>query len=668
MSAIKSLAAGNPLKVGNIIRVSGSGIDVLLTTADMEIEYGERVYRIGQIGSYVTIPLHDQTIVGFVTRVGRNDVTTSDVEPDMVLSAQPLGTIRDGRFTRGVNEYPTIGDDVWVAVQEDFEKIFGSFDQLLAGSRHPKSFGLGKFALNTDFDVKVLGKEFFSKNVAVLGNSGSGKSCTTAKILQEVVQLPESQVILFDLHGEYASAFSDENGVPDPNVTIINDSDMVLPYWLLKYEELESLLVDRSNPLLESNQISYLKMALMRLRREAAEELDIVKEFTIDTPIYFSLERLKTFAENLNDARFVLGSERYAFSQLAQRSLRVEEQEELLARKRCSFNAGDPQGEIPHPVFNGKLVGMINQLESRLNDRRYDFLLRPVAQAKKSSIFRSAMPPESTPGDLSNAMRHIIQMLLGQVEPRRNLTILDLSGIPADIVDVTVALVTRVIFDYNFWSPSNIRHPVVLCFEEAHNYIPRQDSRRRQFARKAVEKVAKEGRKYGVTAMVISQRPAELSETVLSQCNNMVVMRITNPDDQAFVRKVVSDQFSELVTLLPVLRPGEGFVIGDSVLMPLRTLIDMPRRSPRSGDVDYFRHWSDDRPFVDTGKILEYWWRQDRTLINSTMPNSAAPASPPKQPPQRPSAVTPSHDDERLVPLTAGAGARPPFDVTRRLQ
>lgn len=668
MGTVKNVAVGNPLKVGNVIRVSGGGIEVLLTTNDMEIEHVERVYRIGQIGSYVTIPLDDQTIVAFVTSIGRKDVTTSDVEPDMVMSLQPLGTIRNGRFTRGVNEYPTIGDDVWVAVQDDFEKIFGSFDQLLAGSRHPRSFSLGRFALNTDFEVKVLGKEFFSKNVAVLGNSGSGKSCTTAKILQEVLRLPESQVILFDLHGEYASAFSDESGVPDRNVTIINDFDMVLPYWLLKYDELESLLVDRSNPLLESNQISFLKMALTRLRREAAEELDIVKEFTIDTPIYFSLERLKTFAENMNDARYVLGSERYAFSQLAQRSLRVEEQEELLALRRCSFNAGDPQGEIPHPVFNGKLVGMINQLESRLNDRRYDFLLRPQAQAKKSAVFGHAMPSDATPGDLSNGMRHIIQMLLGQVEPRRNLTILDLSGIPADIVDVTVALVTRVVFDYNFWSPSHMRHPVVLCFEEAHNYIPRQDSRRRQFARKAVEKVAKEGRKYGVTAMVISQRPAELSETVLSQCNNMVVMRITNPDDQAFVRKVVSDQFSELVTLLPVLRPGEGFVIGDSVLMPLRTLIELPRRSPRSGDVDYFRHWSDERPDIDPGKILEYWWRQDRTLVNATSSEANKKLGAVPQPPSTRGVVTPGQNEERLVPLTSGAVGARPFDISRRLQ
>lgn len=617
MRAHKTASAGNPLKVGNVVKVSGNGVDVLVTTRDLVVEHESRVYRVGQIGSYVTIPVDDKTIVAFVTGIGRRETTTVDVEPDLIMSVQPLGTIRDGRFTRGVNEYPTIGDDVWVAVQKDFEQVFGSFDQLLAGSKHPRSFHLGQFALNTEFDVKVLGKEFFSKHAAILGNSGSGKSCTTAKILQEVLSMPEAQVILFDLHGEYTAAFSDEDGEPDRNVTIINDREMVLPYWLLKYEELEDLLLDRSNPLLVSNQISFLKMALTRLRQEAAEELDITKECTLDTPIYFSLERLKLLAENMNNARFVLGSERYALGKLALRSMHPEEQEDLLSRQRCEFNAGNAEGEIPHPVYHGKLVGLISRLETRLNDRRYDFLLRPCEQARKSSWFKQAMPPLASSAQLSNAMGYIIQLLLGQVHPRKNLTILDLSGIPSDIVDVTVALVTRLIFDYNFWSPLPQRHPVLLVYEEAHNYIPRQENHR-WFARQAVERVAKEGRKYGVSAMIISQRPAELSETVLAQCNNLIVMRMNNPDDQDYIKKVVSDQFADLISMLPVLRPGEGFVVGDSVLMPLRTLVELPRRQPRSADMDFFKHWTTPQLAINTLGILEYWWRQDRSLLNAS--------------------------------------------------
>jgi len=625
MTRTNTTTAGNPLKVGNVIRVGGGGVDVLLTTRDLVIEHEDRVYRVGQIGSYVTIPMDDKTIVAFVTAIGRSDTTTIDVEPDMIMSVQPLGTIRDGRFTRGVNEYPTIGDDVWVAVQNDFEQIFGSFDQLLAGSKHPRSFCLGQFALNTEFDVKVLGKEFFSKHVAIVGNSGSGKSCTTARILYEVLKLPEAQVVLFDLHGEYAQAFSDEDGEPDRNVTVINDQDLVLPYWLLKYEELEELMVDRSNPVLVSAQISFLKMALTRLKSEAAAELDISREFTLDTPIYFSLDRLKCFAENMNEARFVLGSDHYAFSKLALRSLRVEEQEQLLSSQRCEFKSGTPEGEVPHPTYYSKLLGLVNRLESRLNDRRYDFLLRPCEAAAQSSWLKRVLPADAPAGDLSNAMGYIIELLLGQVQPRKNLVILDLSGIPSDIVDLTVALVTRLVFDYNFWCPLPQRHPVLLVFEEAHNYIPRDPgvSFNRRFSCQAVERVAREGRKYGVTAMVVSQRPAELSETVLSQCNNMIVMRISNPDDQKYIAKVVSDQFAHLVSSLPVMRPGEAFVIGDSVLMPLRTLIHLPPRQPRSADMDYFKHWSSPRGEIDTLGILQYWWRQDRSLLNANHPSGS---------------------------------------------
>ena len=227
-----------------------------------------------------------------------------------------------------------------------------------------------------------------------------------------------------------------------------------------------------------------------------------------------------------------------------------------------------------------------------------------------------------SPGRLSKAMNDLLDLLTGRTEPRKNLTIVDLSGIPFDVVDVTVAVITRLLFDFNFWTPAAQRHPILLVFEEAHNYIPRAEGRQ-SFARRVVEKVAKEGRKYGVSAMVVSQRPCELSETVLSQCNSMIVMRLNNPDDQAYIARVVSDQFTSLIQSLPTLRPGEGFVLGDAVIMPLRTRIDLPRQLPRSGDADFFKHWSADRPDNKTDDVIQIWWRQDRKLLNAEQ-NAAA--------------------------------------------
>ncbi len=606
----------NPLKIGNVVRVESGLLHVLITVKDLNMEHDGQNYRVGQLGSYVTIPMNRCTIVGFVVSTGRQEVTVVDVEPQMEMTVQLLGEIQAGRFVRGVNEYPIIGDDVWVAVRRDFESIFGSFDQLLSGSKHPQSFSLGRFALNPEFDVKVLGTELLAKHVAVLGNSGSGKSCTTAKMLQEMLDLRNSQVVLFDMHGEYRAAFSDEDGQLNANVTYLGAEDLVLPYWLLRYDELEALFVDRSNPLHVSTQISFLRTAVLEFKQDAAREMNLTKALTLDTPIYFSLERLKMYAENLNDARYVLNDDHLAFSQLALRSLPIDEQQRLMRRQKCQFNRGNPEGETPHPLYFGKLLGLIDQIQTKFNDRRYEFLLQPFTHGRDSRYFHEHVSEAAGLEQVSGVMNHLIRLLTGRVEPRSNLTIVDLSGIPFEIVDVTVAVMTRLLFDLNFWTPPAQRHPSLIVFEEAHNYIPRVESNGRNFAKVAVERVAKEGRKYGVAAMVVSQRPAELSETVLAQCNSFVVMRLSNPEDQKYVTRVVGDHFAGVIQMLPILRPGEAFVIGDSVLMPMRTLVNMPKPPPRSANLDFFMAWSASEVADNLDQIINYWRRQDRRMLD----------------------------------------------------
>ncbi len=654
----------NPLKVGNVVRVDSTGIEVLITATDLNLEHDGQSYRIGQLGSYITIPMNDRTLVGFVTGTGRQDIAVVDVEPQLLMQIQLLGEIKAGRFARGVNEYPIVGDDVWVAAPGDFETIFGSFDQLLAGSDHPQSFVLGKFCLNPDYDVKVLGTELLAKHVAIVGNSGGGKSCTTAKILHELTDLHQSQVVMFDMHGEYRAAFCDEEGQLNANVTYLGADDLVLPYWLLKYEEIEELFLDRSNPLHVSTQISFLRSALLEFKGAAADELGLEESLTLDTPIYFSLDHLKLYAENLNDARFVLNDDHLAFSQLSLRSLPVDEQHELMREQRCNFNRGNPEGETSHPLYFGKLLGFIDQLDTKFNDRRYEFLLKPISHGLKSRYFRDHIDGLDGPEQRSNLMNHLIKVLTGRVEPRSNMTIIDLSGIPFEIVDVTVAVLTRLMFELNFWTPAEDRHPTLLVFEEAHNYVPRVDVGK-SFAKKAVERVAKEGRKYGVSAMIISQRPSELSETVLAQCNSFIVMRLSNPEDQKYVSKVVGDHFAGVIQMLPSLRPGEAFVIGDSVLMPMRTQVEMPSPAPRSNNLDFFQLWSSDKAHGDVDEVVGHWQRQDRQFLEDfhkeedpgfgdEKPADEKP-DPPEKAPSRPAAP---------IPVGAGAGLTPGADGT----
>ncbi|MCH7993854.1 MAG: ATP-binding protein [Planctomycetes bacterium] len=656
----------NPLKIGNVIRVESGRVDVVITATDLNLLFEDRTYRVGQLGSYITIPMDKRTIVGFVVAVGRQEVSVVDIEPQLIMQVQLLGEIAAGNFVRGVNEYPIVGDDVWVAVQADFEAIFGSFDQLLSGSKHPQSFTLGRFALNPDFEVKVLGSEMFAKHVALLGNSGSGKSCTTARILQEVLDLEQSQVVLFDMHGEYRAAFSDEDGQLNANVTHLDVDDLVLPYWLLKYEELEAIFVDRSNPLHVSTQISFLRSAMLEFKQDAAEQLGLTKSLTVDTPIYFSLERLKNYAENLNEARYVLNEDHLAFSQLALRSLDPKEQQKLMRETRCRFNRGNPEGETPHPLYFGKLLGLIDQIDTKFQDRRYAFLLRPIEHGKNSRYFRDQLSQHDGSGKTSELMNHLIKLLTGRVEPRSNLTIIDLSGIPFEIVDITVAVLTRLLFDLNFWTPAPQRHPILLVFEEAHNYVPRDSGDRTTFAKKAVERVAKEGRKYGVSAMIVSQRPSELSETVLAQCNSFIAMRLNNPDDQRYVEKVVGDHFSGLLQMLPVLRPGEAFVIGDSVIMPMRTLIDLPDPKPQSGNIDFFKHWSETNPDYDIDGIIKHWRAQNRRAVTNaaelaptfdaeTTPEPSSTAPPATPAPATASPVGAAPGAQQRKPVTAAS-------------
>ncbi len=619
----------DPLEIGRIIGVEGDNVEARLTRDDLLLDYHGKSYRIGRLGSYVTVPLERRTLIGYVTRVGRTGALAA-FEPEQngrapTLSFQLLGTVEGDKFRRGVNEYPTLGDAVRIGVDEDFELIFGCFDEMSGGSGGRRSFSMGRFAIDTDFEVRVLGKDFFAKHVAVMGNSGSGKSVTTAKILHEATSLPESQVILFDMHGEYLRAFSDDFDNPKPHVTYLSDRNLILPYWMLAFEEFEQLFVDSSNPVNLNAQRVFLRQAFERLKRPAAQELGLHGEFTIDTPVHYSLDNLLTYARNMNDARFVTNTDSYAFSRLPYRQLKREEQERLLLTQRMEFNPAASEGETAHARFNGKLLGLINMLETRLNDRRYDFLLRPFEQARRNVDLLGRFDPDASPSDKSRTVGWVIRQMLGLLEPRRNLTIVDLSGLPFEVVDVTVAVLTRALFDFNFWSLPNKRHPILLVFEEAHNYLPRKPIEgRKTFARNAVEKVAKEGRKYGVAAMIVSQRPSEISETVLSQCNSMVLLRMNNPDDQEYAARVVSDQFRSLISLLPSMRPGEGFIIGDAVLMPMRTLIDRPPKDPQSANVDFYGRWSGGQEQSEVHEVVQRWWRQERAQIVPSEPPATA--------------------------------------------
>lgn len=606
-------------KLGYIEFVDDQKIEARLVGHESPVESSEESSTLGQVGSYVVIPLENLDILAMVTaqwvQPQESSAQAESRQGSTLVSLLPVGTIRNGKFRRGIKRYPTVGQEIRQASQEDLACIFTTWAQELSGQQgsgktHSRNLCLGKFSADERYQVSLDAKTFFARHGAILGSSGSGKSCTVAQVIQQAVSLPDSQVILFDLHGEYLSAFCDDSGEPCENVAYIGGDELVLPYWLLKYEEMEELFVDKSNATDVPSQQTFLKKTLMHLRREAAEALGLTSTYTVDSPLYYSLEQLRRYANNLNSARYVLNTERLAFRKTALRHLPPEEQEKLMFNSDVEFNLGNPEGETPHPLYHNRLGGFVNLLDQKINDHRYNFLLRPIEQAKLSKLFRGLFRKLEDPGELSRSLEQLLALLTGHTEPRKNLVIMDLSRIPFETVDVTVALLTRILYEFNFWSESSNRTPVALVYEEAHSYI--SHDAHPSFARRAVERVAKEGRKYGVGALVVSQRPLEVSETVLSQCSSFVIMRMSNPADQAYVSKIVSEQFSGLAGTLAQLRPGEAYAVGEAVPMPMRTQVYLTERPPDSGDADFFGRSPEHLEGKDIASIVRSWWRQQR--------------------------------------------------------
>ncbi len=241
----------------------------------------------------------------------------------------------------------------------------------------------------------------------------------------------------------------------------------------------------------------------------------------------------------------------------------------------------------------GKFTRFLVRLNSMVNDPRYAFMFKP----------RVCMDSESAKG--------LLTMIFG-LDGKSKITIMDMSGIPFDVVNTIVALVARIAFDFNFWNPNRRDLPILLVFEEAHNYLS-ANARGSTAARLTVERIAKEGRKYGVSCMIVSQRPSEISETILSQCNNFVVMRLLNPVDQNYIRRLVPETFSGLETVISTLRQGEAIVVGDSAPMPMRIQIDLPNPQPASSDIFFYDKWKQKGSQTNADDVMERWWNSHKT-------------------------------------------------------
>ena len=528
-----------------------------------------------KIGSYLKISdSSDTSIIALVQSFKIKDPNKEggDIEQqnqNFIIDAQPIGFL-DGnqKFRRGGQQIAIPPSDVSIVEESVLKKIYALADE-------DKQFIFSSLAQNDTIDIAVDGDKFFSKHIAVVGSTGSGKSGTVAKILQEGIKLGNreggilnnSHIILFDLHGEYAPAF--------PGANMLNVDTLTLPYWLMNSEELEEMFIE-SNENNSHNQISQFKNAVTLNKKKHNEGLS---KINYDTPVYFSFEEVYRYISNHN-----IATKDASTGELKIKNKVPNIADEFQLFEKIEFEE-KKTGKINSGPYAGEFDRFIPRLETKLNDDRLSFLLKPRKE-----------------GDSEYKTEDLVALLtqfLGYSENNKsNITIIDLSGIPFEVLSLVVSLISRLVFDFcfhykNFKEEGN-EVPFLLVLEEAHNYIPQSQGAKYHSVKKSIERIAKEGRKYGLSLMIVSQRPSEISETIFSQCNNFVAMRLTNPTDQQYVKRLMPDSVSAITDNLPSLERQEALIIGDSIPIPTIVKIKDLEHKPASNDINFQTEWKKD--------------------------------------------------------------------------
>jgi hypothetical protein len=530
--------------IGVVTSINSAGLTVLLDAniTSLKRELNGKTYFIGQLSTYVLIPMGNLVLVGMSSELKKEDVTINGSPTQRYLMLVTLvGTVKGGKYERGVSNYPTVDTPVYIAEDADLAVAFSVYQRY--------GFSVGNLSLFETQRAYLDANKFFGKHIAVLGSSGSGKSCTVASILQKVATYPDTNIIILDIHNEYAKAF-------EGKCNHIAIADFELPYWLMNFEELRETFIDENDENAAS-QITVFKDLIVGSKKGKNPEMSSI--ITVDTPVYFDLAEVRARMQYLDTEKITAG---------------------------LSIPKEGP--------FYGKFTRFLVRLDGKLNDPRYGFVFRPKTYIKSSTMIE------------------LLSKILG-ADGSAQVTILDLSGVPFDVVNTIVSLLARMIFDFNFWNSNRRDFPILLVFEEAHNYLPSTGvGAGSGAARRTVERIAKEGRKYGVSCMVVSQRPVEVSETILSQCNNFVILRLTNPLDQNYVRKLVPDSFAGLVDVLPALRQGEALIVGEAISMPLRVQIDFPNPEPESADIKFYDKWKKSEARTKINEVVDRWWKQEK--------------------------------------------------------
>lgn len=620
----------DPTLLGTVQDVSGSTVRIALDYETLSglTFFGGQGYRVGQIGAFVRIPLGYFDLYGIVSQVGAGAAPQSGLEQfpggQRWMTVQLAGQARRNfGFERGISQYPTIGDPAHIVTEDDLHQIYGR-------AENPAFVRVGSLAASSAIPALLDINRLITRHSAVVGATGSGKSTTVASLMHSLSnpdRYPSARVIMIDVHGEYAKALRGRSDVFRIGANSrFSETELQIPYWALTFDELISISIGDAD---ETTRSAYADKVL-ELKRDSFEKNPIngveLSEITVDTPVPFSIRRLWWDFHCLTRATHYEDGKSQSVENWA-----LDIDDDGIPTQPGSILDVIPPKFRPPKDDRGD-TEKIRLSQSRLNiGRSVDILAARLRDKRLSFLFSPGQwACDLNEGAPDAALDSLLSSWLGDRNP---VSILDLSGVPPTIQSDIVGALMRVLFESLFWAKSfpegGKSRPLLVVLEEAHSYLG-EDSK--PSARDAVKRIAKEGRKYGLGLMIVSQRPAEIHQTILSQCGTLIALRLSNSADRGHVTSAVSDNLEGLLASLPILRTGEAIIVGEAVNLPIRAQIAPPSkdRRPESEDPLVVHTDADDEdtggvggwntisPNEDYARVVQSWRKQNPKLLHST--------------------------------------------------
>ncbi|MEM1227156.1 MAG: DUF87 domain-containing protein [Planctomycetota bacterium] len=602
MSSLFELATD--LKVGEIVEVSGSSIKVELSgdVTELTRTYEGRVYPIGQIGSMVKIHFGRKLIFGFVTLLRMRSEEQIEVEQpippesdqrmmEVELFSEAIWNSTDAklRLSRGVTTYPLPRQTVHLLTRGETLAIYEAAEGERTKDGYNPLVAFAHYAAADNAICRANIDKMLGMHCAVLGSTGSGKSGAVAAFLHSMVEHKQPnecpsdpRVVILDPHGEYGHAFSGsavQYRAYDPlNNEKAADDSISLPYWLMSAEEFRMLVIGKTEQEATSqNNIIY--KALTHARMVAAGIVDKAPS-SHGSPaptdgLDFDTPRPKT---GVADERIL------SFDRDKPRPFCLDELHNHIFYVQASRVQKDKMQAITATEFSKSFKSIIDKLAVIRRDPRIKFLMSNWSAS-------------------SFTLEQIIAQLIG----KRNGTsganlpirILDISGLPNEVAGPLASMLARLLFQYKLYQTDieRKRDPVLLVCEEAHRYVPDRGEAEYAAAQIAIRRIAREGRKYGIGLMLVSQRPSDIESTVIAQCGTWLVLRLTNAGDQQQVSRFLPDGLSGMTKALPNLAQQEAIFVGEGAAMPAKVRIRdlMEEQLPRSNSAKFADGWTLER-------------------------------------------------------------------------